>query len=318
MRSPVDLTAKVHLMTTATFVMPLFNDRPRSLEHARAAIESVLAQSDPDWRLIIVDDCSPVPPEHSDGYLAEFAALAPGRIVGVRNDENRGQGVCRNIGIELAHRHHSPIVLFLDADDLAHPRRLEVTREVFRTTDANFVYSGFGVIDESGNRFATPELTPSIAEILEEIEHNRIEGRECWIPIATRTGYLTLTSTVAVRTELAVDHPFPEERGSEDFHAFLRMAAGGALFSYQADIPAQYRVNRTSGSSDRSRWGREEYYAAKLRGDSDGFEKACALALARGTVTESEITDLRKQFRTRLAETIRGEGFGHLLENFCS
>lgn len=299
--------------TTATFVTPFYSDQPNSFAHAVQSVKSIVAQSDNCWRLVIVDDCSPLPSRLRRRQLDALQSLAPERIVIIENDINRGQGVCRNIGIDWAHRAGSPIVLFQDADDIAHPRRLEVTRRVFETGEGDFVYSPFTVIDEDGKQPAPDAITPSIAEILEALDHSPAQGLDCWIPIATQTGYLTLTSTVAVKTELARRHPFPDCRGSEDTHAFLRMSAGGAVFSYQPDIPARYRVRRTGGSADRARIGRQAFYSTKIRIDCDGFEKACKLASARGVLTASEIVGLRRQFRSRLSETIEREGLTELL-----
>jgi hypothetical protein len=299
--------------TTATFVMPFYSDQPDAMTHALESVGSVVAQSDPDWRLVIVDDCSPVPARRRRQQLARLQALDPERILVVENPTNRGQGVCRNIGIDVAHRAGSPIVLFQDADDIAHPRRLEVTRAVMGSGEADFIYSPFTVIDEKGNEPGPGQITPSVAEILDALERGPAQGRDCWIPIATETGYLTLTSTVSVSTELARSHPFPDCRGSEDTHAFLRMSGGGGVFSYQPDIPAKYRVRTSGGSADRARIGRRAYYATKVRIDCDGFEKASRMALARGAVTRAQVAQLRAAFRSRLAETIRAEGFAELV-----
>ncbi len=297
----------------STFVMPFYSDQPKALIHAIESVRSVVAQTDPNWRLVIVDDCSPLPRRLRRRQLAQLQALDPDRIVVIANEVNRGQGVCRNIGIDWAHRAGSPIVLFQDADDIAHPRRLEVTRAVMRDGTVDFVYSPFTVIDEDGNQPTPGDITPSVTEILEALDRHPAEGRDCWITIATQTGYLTLTSTVSVSTDLARRHPFPDCRGSEDTHAFLRMSGGGGVFSYQPDIPAKYRVRTAGGSADRARIGRRAYYATKVRIDCDGFEKACRLALARGAVTRMQIAELRTQFRSRLAETIRNEGFAELV-----
>ena len=205
-------------------------------------------------------------------------------------------------------------MLFQDADDIAHPRRLQVTRAVFDSGQGDFVYSRFQVIDERGERPDPADITPSIAEILAALDRAPVVGRDCWITLAADTGYLTLTSTVAVSTELARRHPFPECRGSEDTHTFLRMSGGGAVFSYQPEIPTQYRVRRAGGSADRARIGRETYYATRVRIDREGFDEASRLALARGTVTPAEVTEIRRRFLDRLAETIRAEGMEHLLE----
>jgi hypothetical protein len=299
--------------STATFVMPFYCDQHNSFEHAVQSVESIVAQTDTDWKLLIIDDCSLLPRTVRRQQLNSLRSLAPDRVIVISNRTNRGQGVCRNMGVRWAHMANSPIVLFQDADDIAHPRRLEVTRKVLETGCADFVYSRFVVIDEDGNEPAPEEITPSITEILEALDHSPAQGRDCWIPIVTQTGYLTLTSTVAVSTELARRHPFPDCRGSEDTHAFLRMSAGGGVFSYQPDTPAKYRIRRAGGSSDRLRIGRKAYYSTKIRIDCDGFEKSCELALARGAVTESEVPGLRRQFRDRLAKTIRREGMVDLL-----
>lgn len=301
------------LSSTATFVMPFYCDQYNSFEHAVQSVESIVAQTDINWELIIIDDFSLLPRAVRWQQLNDLRSLAPDRVVVIGNRINRGQGVCRNMGVRWAHLAGSPIVLFQDADDIAHPRRLEVTRKVLETSCADFVYSQFVVVNEDGNEPAPEEITPSIAEILEALEHSPAQGLDCWIPILTQTGYLTLTSTVAVSTKLARRHPFPDCRGSEDTHAFLRMSAGGAVFSYQPDIPAKYRIRRDGGSSDRLRIGRRAYYSTKIRIDCDGFEKACELALARGAVTDPEVTTLRTQFRDRLAKTIRREGLADLL-----
>lgn len=301
------------LRSTATFVMPLFCDQPDSFDHAVESVKSIVAQSDPDWRLVIVEDFSPTPAAQRRAALDHLHALDPERIVVIANESNRGAGECRNIGVDAAHRAGSPIVLFHDGDDIAHPRRLEVTRAVFAGGDADFVYSPFAVIDEDGREPGRDEITPSIREILEALDRDPAQGRDCWISLATETGYLTLTSTVAVRTEVARRHPFPNSRGSEDTHTFLRMSAGGAVFSYQPSIPARYRIRRGGGSSDRARIGRQTYYATKVRIDCDGFEQACRLARGRGVLTEDAAAVLRRRFRARLAETIEAEGLGELL-----
>src|SRR6185503_11731813 len=43
----------------ATFVMPHFADRPQSADWLHEAVGALLAQTDPNWVLVIVDDASP-------------------------------------------------------------------------------------------------------------------------------------------------------------------------------------------------------------------------------------------------------------------
>jgi hypothetical protein len=75
-----------------------------------------------------------------------------------------------------------------------------------------------------------------------------------WIAIGTETGYVNHTSSTAVRTDVALAHPFPDERVSEDAHTWLRYSAGGARFAY-LDAPwSAYRATTDeAGSSSRTR-----------------------------------------------------------------
>lgn len=302
--------------TTATFIMPSYCDGPAAHEYARESVRSIVDQSDPDWHLVVVDDASPRTAPNLD--LDGLRAMSPHRITVLRQDTNRGQGIARNIGVEWAHRRGSPFVLFQDSDDIAHPRRLEVTRAVFDSGEADFVYSTFDVVDGDGDAVPDEQIAPSVREILDAHRDGPPQGRDCWIAIAAETGYLTLTSTVAVLTDRALRNPFPDARGSEDGHAFLRMSADGAVFSYQPDIPARYRIHAGSTSTKLGRpltWtgsaakpGVENaYHATKLRVDSDGFDHACALAVARGSLAISQVKALQERFSARLTQTLDRE-----------
>ncbi|CAM5250325.1 hypothetical protein STENM223S_03304 [Streptomyces tendae] len=78
--------------------------------YLHACLESVLAQSYPDFEVIVVDDCSP----DACGAIAdEFAALDP-RVRVVRLPRNEGLGPARNAGMERA---SGDYLVFLDGDD---------------------------------------------------------------------------------------------------------------------------------------------------------------------------------------------------------
>ncbi|MFD3696958.1 glycosyltransferase family 2 protein [Streptomyces sp. NPDC058646] len=293
---------------TPAFVMPHFGDGSGTADHdhLRQAVASLREQTDPFWQLVVVDDGSP---HRRDRERVRALHVAdPERVVVLQQDVNRGQGFCRNVGVRWAAARGAPFVLFLDADDLAHPRRLERTRRIFAEhPEVDFVYSTFRVIDENGLPVPRERLTPSVREVLDSHERP-VEGPNAWIRIGAETGYTSLTSTVAVRTALAVAHPFPEVRGSEDAHAWLRMAAGGTSFKYEPAIPARYRIPQgAAGSSDRARIG-PDYYRRKTEVDTDGFRQALAIALRRGAIEPADAGPLLSGFRRRLALTMEREG----------
>lgn len=99
-------------MTTPTvsFVIPVHN----GAAYLGEAIASALAQTVPPLEVIVVDDGS------TDGS-AEVAA-AFGAPVRCLQRIQSGQGAARNHGVQAA---RGDLIAFLDADDLAHPERLE-------------------------------------------------------------------------------------------------------------------------------------------------------------------------------------------------
>jgi glycosyltransferase involved in cell wall biosynthesis len=113
-------------------VVPCYN-------HARylpEAVASVLAQTEPRWELIVVDDGSP------DDTAAVAAALIrahPGRAIRLLRQPNRGLAASRNAGIAAA---TAPYVLPLDADDALEPEFLAATAAALDDRPAlGFVYT---------------------------------------------------------------------------------------------------------------------------------------------------------------------------------
>ncbi|MFF7974901.1 glycosyltransferase [Streptomyces sp. NPDC007905] len=287
--------------------MPHYADAAGADTYLTQTLQSLHRQTDQDWQLVIIDDASPRTEDRE--RLRALQDLHPDRTVVLQQNVNRGQGFCRNVGVQWAWEHGSPFVLFQDADDIAHPRRLEVTRRTFdERADVDFVYSTFSVIDELGASVPPARLTPSLLEIIESHREDPVEGPDAWIRMGVDTGYTTLTSTVSVRTELALSHAFPHVRASEDAHAWFRMSAGGTSVAYLPSIPCLYRVPQgVAGSSDRSRIG-ADYYRRKAEVDTDGFLEAISISLQRQTIRPDEVNALKSAFLRRLAVTMEREG----------
>jgi hypothetical protein len=153
-------------------------------------------------------------------------------------------------------------------------------------------------------------MTGSVAEVIEAHRRGPPQGGEVWVAIGTETGYANHTSSTAVRTDVALAHPFPDERVSEDAHTWLRYSGGGARFAY-LDAPwSAYRTTTDeAGSSSRAReGGKAVFYASKARVDTDGFRCAIELAAARGSVAPAAVPGLWVGFHVRLAATLAREG----------
>lgn len=94
-------------------VIPLYNKGP----HIARALESVLAQSEQDFEIVVVDDAS------TDGG-AEIVRRHPDRRIRLVRRDKPGPGghAARNAGIRSA---SAPLIAFLDADDAWKPLFLE-------------------------------------------------------------------------------------------------------------------------------------------------------------------------------------------------
>ncbi|WP_010250903.1 glycosyltransferase family A protein [Acetivibrio cellulolyticus] len=296
-------------MGTATFVMAHWrNDNEESRFYLDQAVDGIFAQTDTNWQLVIVDDLSPC--AEAREYLKEVKERCPEKIHVIFKDTNDGPGICRNVGIKWAYEKGSPFILFNDADDISHSERLETVRKEFlQNPQAAVVYSTFQVIDEKNNLVDEKYLTQSILEILEGHRENPVCGSDAWIQIGVEKGYTNLTSSTAVRTDVAYKYPFPAQIVSEDQHAWLRYSAGGGDYIYSPDIPSLYRIPQGTPTVSRARI--MHYYEQKAAVDTDGFLEALRLAQESGKFSGDKDSLLVK-FYVKLAETLGRENQNEL------
>jgi glycosyltransferase involved in cell wall biosynthesis len=308
-------TATKNLSKTAAFVMPVFLDNGvQSVKWLNEAVDSVKAQTDPDWKLVMVNDQSPSP-----NTAAELKRLqdSDGRIHVITSKANNGAGMARNMGVQWAYDNGFPYILFLDYDDVAHPKRVETIKRIMASDPSvGVVYSTIIVIDENSREVPEDKLSGSIQEILECNRTKPPQGETAWIDIGTVTGYANQTSSTTVRTDVAFKHPFPDERAIEDAHAWFRYGAEGKKFVYTADIPALYRIPQSvSDSAMRDRMGGVDiYYAKQCDIERDGFERAIDIAIAKGNIEAKDRKRLMTGYHVRMAESMRRVNQPNLLQ----
>jgi glycosyltransferase involved in cell wall biosynthesis len=115
---------------SVSVLLPVYNAGPA----LGRAIESILAQDQPDFELIVIEDGS------TDGSraLIERYAANDSRIEPVYHERNVGLAATLNEGLELA-RH--PLVARMDQDDEALPNRLRI-QEAFMAARPNVAVAG--------------------------------------------------------------------------------------------------------------------------------------------------------------------------------
>ena len=297
--------------TTAAFVMPVnISGSEMEIRHIREAIDSIKNQTDSDWMIIMVDDKSddPIVYKEIDAMKAELKD----KLHVIYSDERRGPGDARNKAVKYAYEIGVPFILYLDADDLSDPRRLELVRKAFDEDETiNVVYTSFDVIDENGDPWSYDEINPSIKEIIDGHTVDIVEGECAWTMIASKKKYTNLTSCTAVKTSLAYQEPFPSAYASEDSNAWFRYGAHPGKFHLIKEIKGGYRIRK--GIASRSRSQNVDFYLYMLNVDTDGFEKAMEIAKEYGTMGGWDENDLRVAFNVRLALSLLHGGS----EKYC-
>lgn len=124
----------------------------RDVELLSQALESVVAQTDTDWRCVVVDDCSP-----EVGVRELVAGLGDSRVEYVRNPSTLGvAGNFQRCFELLVNEVGANIVALVHADDLVEPDFVEVMKDAHRRHPTAAAIAGrVTVIDAEGRPHQT-------------------------------------------------------------------------------------------------------------------------------------------------------------------
>ena len=142
-------------MKTISIITPVY----KAEEYLGRCINSILAQSVPDFELILIDDGSP----DRCGEICDEYALRDARIK-VIHQENRGQAAARNRALDIAEGEY---IGFVDSDDYVHPRYLEVLLDNAGRCHAQVSICAYRKVDG-----------PDAVEPLKGCPVNRWEGKD--------------------------------------------------------------------------------------------------------------------------------------------
>lgn len=139
-------------------IVPCYNAEP----FLRRCVESVLAQTEPGWELLLVNDGS------TDGTSGLCRALAADDArIRVLEQENAGVSAARNAGLDAA---RGTYVTFIDSDDALAPAALETLLAAARRESADIAEGGMRYEDKTGAERWTyrpaPEVVRSAAELI--------------------------------------------------------------------------------------------------------------------------------------------------------
>lgn len=191
------------------------------------AVQSVLCQSEEDFEVIIIDDCS------LDNTWKKIQELADQdtRIRIYQNQKNLGVANTRNRGLDLA---KGTYVAFLDGDDRWRPDKLEKQRRRMEKTACDVCYTSYSFIDSDGRQIRRPYLVPESFSREEFLKENYIG-----------------CSTAVIRAESLGKIRMRSEYTHEDYVFWLELLKNGAHFYGITEPLTEYRILKDSRSSNK-------------------------------------------------------------------
>ncbi len=179
------------------------------LDFLREAVASVVGQRLQEWRLVVVDDAS------SDGTQAWLETMPDPRVQTVRCAQHLERSAARNLGLA---RVATPYVLFLDDDDLLHPRALGRLSAALSARPGAFAAVGAKAdFDAGGRRKRTPHPPWYVT-------------RPAWREVLA--GWVAITGQMLFRADRL--------RGAGGFDTTMALAEDQELWLRMADEPATF------------------------------------------------------------------------------
>lgn len=206
-----------------------------------SCLDSVLNQTYSNWECIVVDDASS---DYTTAVVDSYCSKDP-RITYHRLAVNSGPSAARNYALS---RINGDYILFLDADDLIAPQKLQQAAEVFATQSVDFVFTDYvffkedaGVLNETrhfSKGFSSGFIRAS--EIRNKLVHENIFVISCIIS----------------KTECLKDLDFFDTRinYNEDWDLWLRASFKNPVYYYdqRQEGITLIRNHGTSQSKDKT------------------------------------------------------------------
>lgn len=252
------------------------------VDYMKAAVASVLAQTNGDWRLTVVDDAYP-----GDEVRRHVEGLDDPRITYLRKDTNEGITENFRTCVSLATQ---DVLVVMGSDDLLLPNYVDVVLKAHANyPQAWIIQPGVQVIDEDGKavvpladivkqRLVKPRGTAARVLSGEPLAVSLLHGDWLYWP------------SLAFRTDKIRGYDFRDGFAViQDLALVIDMVLGGAELLVEPEVCFEYRRHTTSASAaklvDGSRFdGEREYFElAERLCRAHGWRRAARAARLRLT-----------------------------------
>jgi glycosyltransferase involved in cell wall biosynthesis len=212
-------------------IIPSYN----AAEYLPHAIDSVIAQTYPNWEIVVVDDGSA---DNTRQIVEAYKLWLQDRLHYMRQS-NQGVATARNAGMRSA---RGEFIALLDADDVWLPHRLERGVELLDADpEAGLVHARVARVDAGGSVIGQLKVEPKY--LSGRIAHN----------IYTRRAHIICPTVMFRKRCLEAAGWFDETmRATEDRDLWFRIALHYKI-AYIDEILAYYRLSPSSMSTDLDR-----------------------------------------------------------------
>ena len=202
----------------------------------KKAVESVLAQTEPDWHLYVFDDCYP-----SKEPAKYFAKLKDKRITYYRHKKNIGVTKNFNFAVKSAKADHC---VLLGCDDIMLPNYLEVALK--HIGDADLYQPYVDVIDAEDNVYLP--LGDKIKRLLQPQQSGVLSGEK--LASSLCTGNWLYFPSILWKTKTIKKYSFdPKYKTVQDVPVELSIIKDDGRLFFDKTTTFQYRRFKASVSS---------------------------------------------------------------------
>lgn len=195
-------------------------------KYIQESIESVIAQTETDWEIQIVDDCST---DDTSQVLKPYLEKYP-NIHYYRLPANGGPAVARTEAIKRA---EGKYIAFLDSDDVWHPEKLERQIAFMEQNGVLFSCTAYSQMDEASNALNVVAVPPK-----------KTDYKKC-VRLSNPIGNLT----VMYNQEKLGKFQVPKIEKRNDFALWLQVLKKTRYCYGMEDVLATYRVGRSASVS---------------------------------------------------------------------
>lgn len=239
------------------------------LDYLRTAVESVIAQTDPNWALTVVNDAHP---DYSvDAY---FETLDDPRIRYIRNEANCGITENFRRCVQMA---VEPRVVVMGCDDYLLEGYVEaICKAHAEHPEADLIQPGVDVVDEDGNT-----VQPLVDRVKQKLMRPRNESPTLLggdkLAANLMHGNWLYWPSLAFRKETIQSHDFRDGFPViQDLALILDILLDGGDLLVIPEVVFAYRRHNSSASS------LELLDGSRFAGERKFFEHAARLARAQG------------------------------------